>query len=93
MLITDGSNLTGGNAKRRELKICREGSKVLPPPVFDDAARRLRMDERAGVIAAKRLSRCDRVAAARLLDSLLAEAASVLVEVRGSASSTTRPPN
>ena len=83
MTITDGSNLTGGNAKRREQKIRREGGDVPPPPVFDDAARQVRIEDRAGVIAAKRLRRCDRIAGIRLLDRLLAEASSVLAEVHG----------
>ena len=83
MVVTDGSNLTGGKAKRREQQIRRDGGVVPPPPVFDDVARQIRIDERAGVIAAKRLRRCDRLASTRLLDRLLLEAPSVLVEVHG----------
>ena len=83
MVITDGSNRTGGNSARRERRLRRDGSPPTPLPTFTEAERLQRVAARAATLLARRTLRRDKLALHRILVLLTAEVTPILHEVHG----------
>ena len=83
MVITDGTNRTGGSGLRRERDLRRQGKPPTPLPIFTESERLHRIAARASTLRDRRTLRLDRLALNRLVVQLTSEVGSILHEVHG----------
>ena len=83
MVITDGTNRTGGSGLRRERDLRRQGKPPTPLPIFTESERLHRIAARASTLRDRRTLRLDRLALNRLIVQLTSEVDSILHEVHG----------
>ena len=85
MVLTDGSNSTGGRAQQREQLLRRHGLPPSPPHVYGEAELIARRSARAAVVAARRARRVDKAAQVAITTLLTAEGPYIITEVHNSA--------